>query len=344
MMSTRHVLQIPSEDVIQEIESSKNCIINRNFNLPWFHSKQDPPQIGHIYSEIGQRDIFPVVDTNGFDEVSLQSTSGGGSSVSTAYRVPGAYTVEHSGTKCNIVDSEKHATPNKVPVTVSSPLIIKKKLKQCDSLDKLRKCDNTDKLKKCDSTYKQISVKNIVCYVTFIVTCLFLLSIMSTLSSLRRETNMERMGNVTQEKRLIMSQKSALGNLVTSDRDTAATSATYTVITTPTTGGTTSASSTRSGPIINDRDTPVTSATDTGIDAPVTSATDAEITTPATRATTTVRATPATSTTTTRGQPPTASNLPPTILTPPPTILPPTRTPRTTTRTTSETTKKWYRW
>ena len=326
MMSTRHVLQIPSEDVIQEIESSKNCIINRNFNLPWFHSKQDPPQVGHIYSEIGQRDIFPVVDTNGFDEVSLQSTSGGGSSVSTAYRVPGAYTVEHSGTKCNIVDSEKHATPNKVPVTVSSPLIIKKKLKQCDSLDKLRKCD---------STYKQISVKNIACYVTFIAICLFLLSVMSSLSSLRRETNMERMGNITQEKRLVMSQKSALGSLVTSDRDTAATSAT----------------STRSGPITNDRDTaatrgttPVTSATDAGITTPATSATDTGIDTPVTSATDTGIDRPATSTTTTRGQPPTASILPPTVLTPPPTILPPTRTPRTTTRTTSDTTKKWYRW
>ena len=127
MMSTSHGLQIPSEDVIQEIESTNQCIINRNFNLPWFHSKQDPPQVGHIYSEIGQRDIFPVVDTNGFDDVSLQSTSGGGSSVSTAYRVPGTYTVEHSGTQWNKADSEKDATPNKVPVTVSSPLILKEK-------------------------------------------------------------------------------------------------------------------------------------------------------------------------------------------------------------------------
>merc|ERR1711867_184816 len=74
-----------------------------------------PPQVCHIYSEIGQRDIFPVVDTNGFDDVSLQSTSGGGSngSVSTAYRVPGTYTVEHSGTQWNKVDSEKNTTPFK---------------------------------------------------------------------------------------------------------------------------------------------------------------------------------------------------------------------------------------
>ena len=57
MMSTRHVLQIPSEDVIQEIESTNNCIINRHFDLPWFHSKRDPPQVGHIYSEIGQGHI-----------------------------------------------------------------------------------------------------------------------------------------------------------------------------------------------------------------------------------------------------------------------------------------------
>ena len=126
-MSTIHGLQIPSEDVIQEIESTNRCVINRNFNLPWFHSKQDPPQVGHIYSEIGQRDIFPVVDTNGFDDVSLQSTSGGGSngSVSTAYRVPGKYTVEHSGTQWNKVDSEKNTTPSTPLATIDTSGTVK---------------------------------------------------------------------------------------------------------------------------------------------------------------------------------------------------------------------------
>ena len=63
-MSTIHGIQIPSEDEIREIESTGLCVINRQFTLPWFHSKQAPPQVGHIYSEIGQREIFPVVDNH----------------------------------------------------------------------------------------------------------------------------------------------------------------------------------------------------------------------------------------------------------------------------------------
>ena len=100
-MSTIHGIQISSEDEIRKIESTGRCVINRQFTLPWFHTKQAPPPVGHIYSEIGQRETFPVVDDSGFDNVSLQSHSGSDSngSVSTAYRicteqVPSRYTVD----------------------------------------------------------------------------------------------------------------------------------------------------------------------------------------------------------------------------------------------------------
>ena len=126
-MSTIHGIQIPSEDEIREIESTGRCVINRQFTLPWFHTKQAPPPVGHIYSEIGQREIFPVVDDNGFDDVSLQSHSESGSngSVSTAYRVPSKYTVEHSGTQWNKVDSEKNTTLSTPLATIDTSDIVK---------------------------------------------------------------------------------------------------------------------------------------------------------------------------------------------------------------------------
>ena len=100
-MTKVHGIELSSEDEIRSIEATGRCLINRQFTLPWFHTKQAPPQVGHIYSEIGQRETFPVVDDSGFDNISLESHSGSDSngSVSTAYRlcteqVPSKYTVD----------------------------------------------------------------------------------------------------------------------------------------------------------------------------------------------------------------------------------------------------------
>ena len=100
-MTKVHGIELSSEDEIRSIEATGRCLINRQFTLPWFQTKQAPPTVGHIYSEIGQRETFPVVDDSGFDNISLESHSGSDSngSVSTAYRlcteqVPSKYTVD----------------------------------------------------------------------------------------------------------------------------------------------------------------------------------------------------------------------------------------------------------
>ena len=164
--------------------------------------------------------------------------------------------------------------------------------------------------------------------VTLITVTLVLLSTLVTLSSIRRKHNRERMGNITQEKRLgknytviQLSQKSDISGPVTTGKTKHRFLQTSTV---PTTATAT-------------RDATPTSATTETIDNTATNTT-----------TSTVPAPPPTQMLNT-GQPPTAithdaSILPPTVPAPPPTQLPPTPTPRTTTRTSSDTTKKWYRW
>ena len=318
------------------LEATGNCLVNRNFQWPWlttpFPDTLLPPVSNHV--SMLKLDPFRIYDRETGEPIGTGiSHSTGSSQVDTA--LPGVDTAHCIGTQSDFREidlSTRSSTPTtiyKVQVknNVSSPLIIS------DSKNKLKhsECDRKNRqIRECDRKNGQISVKTIVFLVTLITVTLVLLSTLVTLSSIRRELNRERMGNITQEKRLgknyaVMSQKSDISGPVTSDRDTAATSATDTRGATPTTSATAT------------RDVTPTSATTETIDNTATNTT-----------TSTVPAPPPTQMLNT-GQPPTAitddaSILPPTVPAPPPTQLPPTPTPRTTTRTSSDTTKKWYRW
>ena len=357
------------EDQDDLLEASGNCIVNRNFQWPWlttpFPDTLLPPVSHHV--SMLKLDPFRIYDRETGEQIGL-SHSTGPSQVDTA--LPGVDTVQYSGTQSqsdfeSINLSTRESTPTtvyKVPVTVSSPLI-------SDNKDKLKhsECDSKDKLKhyECDSKDGQISVRNIVCTVMFISVCLFLLSVLSSLSSLRRETNRERMGDIgrewahmTQEKGIghnntviHMSFKSGISGPLPTGKTkrgfstvTSTTTATDDATTTSsTTDATTTSSSTDATTTSSTKDTTTTSAS---TDATPTSFTMDTIANTATTATTNAP-TPMLNTSPTPTAITNDANLLPPIPTPitriyshvtTSTTIPTTRTRRT------GTTRKWYRW
>ena len=349
------------EDQDDLLEASGNCIVNRNFQWPWLSTPFPDtllPPVSHHVSML-KLDPFRIYDRETGEPIGIGlSHSTGPSQVDTA--LPGVDTVQYSGTQSqsdfeSINLSTRESTPTtvyKVPVTVSSPLI-------SDSKDKLKHSE-------CDSKDGQISVRNIVYTVMFISICLFLLSVLSTLSSLRRETNRERMGDtiahITQEKRIghnntviQMSHKSDISGPLPTGKTKRGflQMSTVTTTTTATDDATTTSSTTD------------TTTTSSSTDATTTSASTDATPTSFTIDTTANTATTATTTAPTPNQmlntspTPTAitndANLLPPIPTPIPTPI--TRihthlttsttiqTIRTTTRTRrTGTTRRWYRW
>ena len=183
------------------LEATGNCLVNRNFQWPWlttpFPDTLLPPVSNHV--SMLKLDPFRIYDRETGEPIGIGiSHSSGPSQVDTA--LPGVDTVQYSGTQSDFEDIELStgaSTPTtvyKVPVTnneVSSPLIIS------DSKDKLKhsECDSKDGQIRVGHMHKVIKVRNIVFTVILISVSLFLLSTLSTLSSLRRENNRERMGN-----------------------------------------------------------------------------------------------------------------------------------------------------
>ena len=228
------------------LEATGNCLVNRNFQWPWlttpFPETLLPPVSNHV--SMLKLDPFRIIDKKTGELIGTGTSHSTGSSQVDTAGVDIAHCTQSDFREIDL--STRSSTPTtiyKVQVknNVSSPLIIS------DSKNKLKhsECDRKNRqIRECDRKNGQISVKTIVFLVTLITVTLVLLSTLVTLSSIRREHNRERMGNITQEKRLgknytVMSQKSDIGGPVTSDRDTAATSATDTRVATPTTSATT---------------------------------------------------------------------------------------------------------